>query len=480
MRLVREFERFLQTEVNLDKTRVETLTERVGAVKDFLVHSDWGEIIQRFSPQGSWAHKTIIKPPGDQGFDADLVVYVTPFSGWTPADYIINLREILKTSNIYKDITRERTRCVTLAFPGEFAIDLVPYVVNRPHGTYDYEVCNRKDDLYEPTDGELYTRWLDSRDALIGKNKLREVIRILKYSRDTKSTFSCKSILLNTLIGERIFSDDIFCRDKLFPDLPTSLRTLIGRLDNFLQDNPDMPTICNPVLPSEDFTRHWGQDEYDNFREVIERYHSWIDDAYKEVDDDESREKWRVVFGPEFGDSTKSAVSKDERYAEPPIKLNHLKFRDAIDQLRSAGNVFLSDIATRVPWMKPAPWPMRENQSVVIRATAHKDRTGKNPVGPLKSGEILSMGLELKFEAFTRTGAPYTAKEYEVKWQVTNTDRQAWREHALRGDFYSSKPRGVRWETTQYRGIHWVQAFVINKRKGACVAESERFFVAIE
>lgn len=90
------------------------------------------------------------------------------------------------------------------------------------------------------------------------------------------------------------------------------------------------------------------------------------------------------------------------------------------------------------------------------------------------------MGLELKFEAFTRTGAPYTAKEYEVKWQVTNTDRQAWREHALRGDFYSSKPRGVRWETTQYRGIHWVQAFVINKRKGACVAESERFFVAIE
>ncbi|MBL4721437.1 MAG: hypothetical protein JKY20_09945, partial [Alphaproteobacteria bacterium] len=147
--------------------------------------------------------------------------------------------------------------------------------------------------------------------------------------------------------------------------------------------------------------------------------------------------------------------------------------------LMNSGSSFLSRVIVRVPWMKPAPWPITNKQSVVIRATAHNDRTGNNPIGPVASGEVVQSNIELKFEALTPTGPPYTSKEFVVKWQVTNTDRQAWSSDALRGDFYSSKPRGIRWEPTKYRGIHWVQAFIISKRTGACIAQSERFFVAI-
>jgi hypothetical protein len=67
-----------------------------------------------------------------------------------------------------------------------------------------------------------------------------------------------------------------------------------------------------------------------------------------------------------------------------------------------------------------------------------------------------------------------------VQWQVVNSDEDAWRANGLRGGFYESKPRGVRWETTEYRGVHWVQAFVVRKRDRLCVGRSERFFVIIE
>ena len=87
------------------------------------------------------------------------------------------------------------------------------------------------------------------------------------------------------------------------------------------------------------------------------------------------------------------------------------------------------------------------SQLAVIRVTAHRDRTGNNLIGPVASGDVIPAGIDLKFEALTSIGVPYTSREHDVKWQVTNTDRQAWLRDALRGDFYSSKPRGVRWRT---------------------------------
>jgi hypothetical protein len=69
MKLIAEFEKFLADEVNLNKTRIETLTNRVEAIQKFLETSGWRPKILRFTPQGSWAHKTIIKPPAEQGFD---------------------------------------------------------------------------------------------------------------------------------------------------------------------------------------------------------------------------------------------------------------------------------------------------------------------------------------------------------------------------------------------------------------------------
>ncbi len=369
---------------------------------------------------------------------------------------------------------------MTVGYSGDFDIDVVPCVINRAGGTLRYEVCNRVDDEFEATDSEAYTAWLDRRNEWVGSDKFREVIRLLKYLRDIKLTFSCKSILLTTLVGERITLADTFRRITHFLDVPTALRTLIGRLDEYLQAHPELHDVCNPVLPDENFTRHWDKDKYENFRDVIHRYREWIDDAYDEPDETKSRSKWQRVFDDEFGKGPKKVLAKIEEAALLPVPANNAGVHDAVQAVRVCGRQVLALVPQTVPWMKPARWRVVSNNYVGIRATAHLDRTGNRPIGSIQSGQLLDKNLELRFEAITVTGMLYAAKDQVVQWQVVNSDRDAWNDDCLRGGFYQSDTRGVRWEHTRYHGIHWVQAFVVRKRDSACIGRSDRFFVVIE
>lgn len=478
MELVDDFKRFLDEDVNLNSARITKLESHVASIKNFLTDSDWGPAIKHYSAQGSWAHKTIIKPPGSGGFDADLLVFIDPVQDWTADDYIAHLRRTFRASGTYRDKTTLNTRCVTIEYAGDFEIDVVPCLVDRPGGASKYEVCNRVDDEFEATDSEAYTAWLEDRNDWVGGDKFREVTRLLKYLRDIKLTFSCKSILLTTLIGQQITAMDQLVQNAYFPDLPTALKTLVGRLDDYLQDNADLHDVCNPVLPAESFTRHWDDDKYANFRSVIHRYREWIDDAYGEVDGKESRSKWQRVFGDEFGKgAAKKLVTLEEAIVLPAAVCAN---QDAVQLLQATGTRALASVPETFPWVKPAPWVPGGNQSVQIRATAHKDRTGPQSLGAFQSGQLLRKGLQLRFEAVTQAGVPYTGRDAAVQWQVVNTDRDAFEDDGLRGGFYGSDPRGVRWETSSYRGIHWVQAFVIRKRDRKCIGCSARFFVVIE
>jgi hypothetical protein len=68
---------------------------------------------------------------------------------------------------------------------------------------------------------------------------------------------------------------------------------------------------------------------------------------------------------------------------------------------------------------------------------------------------------------------------WQVQWRVVNSGEEAARQGCLRGRFEVSNDGRSRWEQTSYLGAHWVEAFVINSRTGACVGRSERFFVVI-
>ena len=66
MKHVDLFKDFLKDVVNLNDTRVSELEKSTEAIKDAVRASDWKPRIKGWMAQGSWAHKTIIKPV-DQG-----------------------------------------------------------------------------------------------------------------------------------------------------------------------------------------------------------------------------------------------------------------------------------------------------------------------------------------------------------------------------------------------------------------------------
>jgi hypothetical protein len=83
----------------------------------------------------------------------------------------------------------------------------------------------------------------------------------------------------------------------------------------------------------------------------------------------------------------------------------------------------------------------------------------------------------IRFEAHLFLGLP---PDFFVKWRVVNTGEEAARANGLRGTFYGEGDGKVHWESTLYTGVHWVEAFLVNRRNNKCVGRSERFFVVIE
>lgn len=75
---------FLEDHVNLNNTRLDLLEGSIVAVKNAVRALEWGPKIISFSPQGSWAHETIIKPQTGKPFDADLLVFIEAKDGYCP------------------------------------------------------------------------------------------------------------------------------------------------------------------------------------------------------------------------------------------------------------------------------------------------------------------------------------------------------------------------------------------------------------
>lgn len=116
----------------------------------------------------------------------------------------------------------------------------------------------------------------------------------------------------------------------------------------------------------------------------------------------------------------------------------------------------------------------------MINAKEHAKRHDNQSIRKFVSGEILQGNREICFQAVNSSGTTFSDNEYIVRWRVVNTGLEADAEGALRGGFYKSEKYGIRWESTKYLGVHWVEAFVILKRTGLLIGVSGRFFVVVD
>lgn len=477
MKLHNHFATFLDEEVNLNTTRLGLLTASVEAVKDAVRASTWGAKITGFEEQGSWAHETIIKPASGKEYDADLLVMVKARDGWTAKDYVNKLATALEADPTYKDKVRRYSHCVTIEYVGERRIDIAPCIVDRLIAG-QYEVCNRTDDVFEASEPIAYTQWVRDQNAIAGGNDLKKVTRLLKYLRDIKQTFTCPSFLFTTLLGYRLSPGDT--GTAAFSDLPTSLKTLVDRLDDWLQANPTVPVVRNPKLWSEIQSEVWTDDQYSNFRGKMRTYRSWIDDAYDEQDRDESIGKWQRVFGDAFGaGEAKESSRLSEALAKSAVPAV-FGSGDLVDQVRRSGASALPPKISKLPYMRRPTWVRASGAPMFakVQATLYTAKDG-NALRSVESLTALKPGYWLKFVAVNQVGGTFPT-DIRVMWRVTNTDKAAYDANQLRGDFYDSSPPGSRMEHLQYRGVHMVEAFLIRKSDGRLAGNSKPFYVVIE
>lgn len=478
MKLHDHFKTFLDNHVNLNSTRLTLLENSIVAMKDAVRALTWGPKIVSFASQGSWAHETIIKPQSGEPFDADLLVFVQAKEGWTPKDYVNNLATELGKLPTYEGKVRRFSHCATIEYAGERKIDIAPCVMDRQYPG-QYEVCNRIADAFEISAPVAYTEWVQAKNNIAGGNDLKKVTRLLKYLRDIKGNFTCPSFLLTTLMGMQVQESDR--GSPQLADLTTTLKTLVGRLDDWLQARPTVPVIPNPKLPQENQASGWEVTQYSNFRDKVNLYRGWIDDAYDEEDKNESIGKWQRVFGDSFAASeAKRAAEQVSEPATPGALVPAGFYRDLVAQVKALGSTAVPRTLVRLPHVQRPKWRKAADQFVVKVSGVLRTSDG-NTIRQVQSAEALLAGNAVKFTATNSVGVTFP-DDYKLQWRVTNTDKAAASANVLRGDFYPSDIAGgaSRTEPLKYRGVHFVEAFLIRKRDNRLVGQSDPFYVVIE
>lgn len=477
MKLVSDFKDFLSDTVNLNQTRLERLKERVETIKDFIRGSEWEPRISTFIEQGSWAHDTIIRPVDGGEFDADLLVKVYAVHGWSAAQYVRELGRIFLDSGRYGDKTVVHDYCVTITYADECKIDIAPLVMDREYqGTL--EVCNKRKDEFEESQPIEYTRWMREKNAHSGNNSFRKATRLIKYIRDIKKRFSCQSVLLTTLIGHRI---EWFDKDSsAFADTPSALQAIMGRLDDWLQARPDKPEVPNPALPSQNFADLWNDIQYANFRNFVNKYRNWIDEAVSATSRSDSIEKWRKVFGDEFAKAENVAkVEASTIQRTSAVLMEGAAHLDTlVDYVINFGITILPSWFKTPAHIQAPRWQPAEHVSRNVHVSAEYALQKTGRAHQINSGEALPPRGGLWFDVRVNR-FQIVPTDCCVQWRITNTGAVAMALKKGRGGFEPPTEGNRRWEALEYRGVHMAEAFIIRRIDNRLVGYSEPFFVVI-
>jgi hypothetical protein len=435
------FEAFLDSTVNLKQWKLDQLDSRVIAITNALQNDNViGPIYKEHIPQGSWAHATIIEPVGvfDE-FDADFLLHVEEQVDWDPSHYLRELRAAFKRTSTYKDMVRKKNRCVRVGYANDCHVDVVPSITL---ANGQQVIMNYAENEFEDTNPDGFTQWMKERDDLTDGN-LRKVIRLLKYLRDYKNTFDCKSVILTTLVGGRIQPIDAGTR---YADIPTTLVSILVDLDNWLSLYSSMPLIDDPSCPGTSFNHRWTEAKFQNFKSMMSKYRGWAEEAQATSDEDAAVTAWQRMFGDEF-------VAVEVEIRKAALRTAHRSgMRKSATVVAAPGEEFIEQ--------RGLPFSPRYGATIDARI---REVYGARST-TIRSGAPLRPGLSLRFTLKTDTPEPY-----EVIWKVRNRGEVAASLGQLRGQLVDSNGgKNVRTEHTKYDGDHYVEAYVV--KNGRVVA----------
>jgi hypothetical protein len=442
MKLIDHFNSFITTKVNLDQRRLDQLEQRVTAINAaFKADGVFRAMYLGYIPQGSWAHRTIIRPQSGDEFDGDFLLQVAPQAGWVPQEYLRQARAALRRSSGYSDKVQKKNRCVRIVYANDCHVDAVPYLA-LPDGRQ--VIIDYASNEFEDTNPEGFTDWMREKDEL-AKGNLRRVIRLAKYLRDSKNTFSCPSVILTTLLAERV---QVFDGASRYGDLASAFAYLMVDLKTWTQAYVTMPSVTDPSCPGTTFNHRWDEAQYRRFRDMIALYADLALAALNEPDKATSIALWRKVFGPDFATLPVSATSS-------------LKGAEPLAAERAPEEEFIEALG----------FPRVGGRLAQIHADVEPKPGFRS--GDLRRLRHVQKGRQLKFRLETDVSEPY-----DLYWKVRNTGREAAVAQDLRGRLIPDQARSrIHREHTKYSGRHYVEAYVV---KGGRVIATDHHDVVID
>jgi hypothetical protein len=242
------------------------------------------------------------------------------------------------------------------------------------------------------------------------------------------------------------------------PDLYDALINILNTMGSNIKLNNGEYIILNPVDPRENFADKWKTDQV-----KAKYFYEWLEKAKNDFSNFLQSDDVNILF-----------ESAQPILGEKLIKKSFNSYRDEFK--KDVGNIPVNHVSKRfdVSHRQELNYPIRIYDGIVS-VICKSVYDGYRTKSLINGGYPIKKKVDLYFKASTNIARPFL-----VLWQVVNTGAEAKRVNQLRGDFYEGEYSSYgleRKESTQYKGIHFVECFII--KNGYCVARSGEFIVNI-
>lgn len=251
-------------------------------------------------PQGSFRHKTTVKPLAREEYDLDFVVELPQNSLMTPKELYDHIARILSNDGIHNDMVEKKNRCIRINYKNDFHMDIMPAkLVDQQSGEiivpdktlghwYHHSNPIKYAEWFESKAretitaeiqkrhfAEMKTEPIEEQEVVTRLEPLRRAVQLIKRYRDIycekHNVVAVRSIIISTLMGNissaytntyEIMKD--FCK-------------YICDLNRASKGKPF--EIKNPVV-DEVLTEKWSEDVsiYDGFINMV---HALADDLVR-------------------------------------------------------------------------------------------------------------------------------------------------------------------------------------------------------
>ena len=431
--------------------------------------------------QGSFRWGTVIRPVSDEDeYDLDLVCEVINVPNISSEDLKKTIGDILCGSKRYSSMLEEKKRCWRIVYSDEakFHMDITPAIPDTKEEDV-IQVTNKSIlGLYKyiPSNPKGYSDWFEKRkltaemirkasiyeatgvEPVITRNNivklpLQRAIQILKRHRDKmfESNPDNKpiSIIITTLAAHAYDGES---------GVYDALKRILTSMSIFIKTENNKYYIPNPRNLQENFADKWDSEpvKATAFFDWLKKAQEDIIDAPTTIIDD------YTLLEESLGDTVIGRVISE---IIPNVHNSNLP------DIAYSNSIIKN--ALSVPYRQKPPFKLPKIQVLGIKATIICNGITYSYEN---NGNSIPKNCGIDFKLLV---APKLLNGgYTVMWQIVNTGKEAQDANCLRGGFETGTNSTKRHEETEYKGTHYIQAFLL--KRGKCIAMSKEFIVNIK